>query len=315
VNLYGVALVSALALGSGSAISNVTVDSVGAGMIAYGAASAPVKVIVFVSPGCTDSLTAFKRTILPALERDYIGSGRVRLTVMITPLDDREVDFSTALLCSPAGPQSTLDWQLRNGFAANANGYGWAVSNAPKSFSLQDAEQCALRLGYAKILLETRAIAERVFGVTSTPTFIVGGKSLSNPSYRNLQEAIDAEIKSPTPPSVSFDPRMVSASQARAFYDESRTRGVISGKTLSWLNDAGNVVDNVFEADGVFRSSVRRPLGGPQGRVVQGTWQIRRNGSVCVARESGETCYYLFDEDSRRKISAGRTGRARDLVQ
>ncbi|MDM0073982.1 thioredoxin domain-containing protein [Variovorax sp. J2P1-59] len=266
----------------------------------FGSAQAPIKVLAYVSPACGDSINAFKNTIMPSLEKEYIQTGMLRLGVLVTPLDREDLEFTTILMCSRAGTQKALDWQLRNGFA---RGRSYAMSNAPAELGLKPIDQCEDAGAYREWTAEVLRTAQRAFRVAGTPTFIVGGKSYFNPSYAVLRDAIEKERASPSKPTISLAPVV-----ARSYLDQGALRALIVGKQVSWIWLADNaIIDNDFHSEGKY-SSVNRGKSTP----FNGEWEIKDSGELCLDRRGRGTkeCLMVY-RDGQTLRAATRTGTPR----
>ncbi|GBD44666.1 hypothetical protein HRbin40_02156 [bacterium HR40] len=141
--------------------------------------AAPVAIIEYFSLTCPHC-AAFHRETLPALRARYLDTGKVKLILRDFPLD-RYALFA-ALLAHCAGPErypAFVDVFLETQEQ-------WARATDPLAALKQiaqlgglppeRAEACLADQAMIDAVLKMRLEGEKVHGVRSTPSFVIGGK-------------------------------------------------------------------------------------------------------------------------------------------
>ncbi|WP_341705176.1 DsbA family protein [Ferrovibrio sp.] len=164
-----------------------------------GRADAPITIIEYASltcPHCAD----FHESVLPALKKDYLDTGKAKLIFRDFPLDN--LAFAGAIVARCAGPEKYFTY-LGVLFAQQRQ---WATAQDPKAALKQIArlggmpgdqfEACLTDKAVGDYILNSRLEGNQKFNVNSTPTIIVDGKPESGvPSYEDLRKKLDALAK------------------------------------------------------------------------------------------------------------------------
>ncbi len=147
---------------------------------AIGDPSAPVTIIEYASLTCPHC-AHFHKEVLPLLKERYIAPGKVRLIFRDFPLDQRAL--SAAVLAHCAGPEryfGFLDvlFQTQESWA-RGDDYLAALKRLGKLGGLTDQQMdaCFADQDLANRILQSRLDAQSQHEVSSTPTFIIGGKA------------------------------------------------------------------------------------------------------------------------------------------
>jgi len=201
--IAGAAALWLAACGGGAGGSTVSPDD-----MVLGAADAPVTIIEYASttcPHCAD----FHAAVWEQLKQNYIDTGKVRFVFREYPTAPAPVavaGFQVAR-CGGASAQqyfarlSELFRQQRALFQtlqADGGRAKFIEIGAAAGLSEEQVMQCvADEAGAARI----RRIEEgsRQFGVTGTPTIIINGRKIEDPSvqtYEGLSRMIEAELAS-----------------------------------------------------------------------------------------------------------------------
>lgn len=167
------------------------------GVFTLGDPEAPVEVIEYVSLTCPHCAT-FHAQVYPELVRDYVETGKARIEVREVYFDrvglwagmlarcggeDRYFGMISLLLSRQA------EWSRSEDLLGAFQGLGRqaGLSDAEVEACLTDAEG-------------QRALVEMYQGyyndplLTGTPTLVVAGRKVENPSLRNMSAAIDAAL-------------------------------------------------------------------------------------------------------------------------
>jgi protein-disulfide isomerase len=147
---------------------------------AIGDPGAPVTIIEYASLTCPHC-AHFHKEVLPLLKERYIAPGKVRLIFRDFPLDQRAL--SAAVLAHCAGPEryfGFLDvlFQTQESWA-RGDDYLAALKRLGKLGGLTDQQMdaCFADQDLANRILQSRLDAQSQHEVSSTPTFIIGGKA------------------------------------------------------------------------------------------------------------------------------------------
>lgn len=170
-----------------------------AGDFVLGDAKAPVTMIEYASLTCPHCAN-FHNNILPALENDYIKTGKVKLVFRDFPLDG--VALRAAALARCAGPDRYHGF-VKVLFRSQAE---WATNPNPmtglervaKLGGIDEAKfaACVRDEKLLDQILATRQEAERAFQVNSTPTFIIQGRKYTGAlTLEGLREILDPLVK------------------------------------------------------------------------------------------------------------------------
>jgi protein-disulfide isomerase len=211
--MIGLALACALDLGLVASAFSQTPTPVGPQNWAMGRATAPVTLIEYGSLTC-GHCAEFNNSVLPAIKRNYIDTGRVRYVFrpFPTPPNDLSVAMHALTLC--AGP--TRYYQLSDAFftrqaeifdaargETGPKGTIFAIAEDHGGLSYSQSEAC-LRDPARQAQVQASALAGDAAGVSSTPTFFVNGVRVNVPLGQHVDEsllaaAIAAALRVPSP--------------------------------------------------------------------------------------------------------------------
>lgn len=144
-----------------------------------GRADAPVTIIEYFSLTCPHCAT-FHRETLPVLKQRYIDTGKVKLVLRDFPLD--RYALSGAVLAHCAGPErypafvdvfleTQQQWARANDPVAALKQIAQLGGLAP-----EQADACLADQAMLDAVLKMRLEGENVYGVASTPSFLIGGR-------------------------------------------------------------------------------------------------------------------------------------------
>jgi protein-disulfide isomerase len=161
--------------------------------------NAPVAVIEYSSLTCPHCAT-FHRETLPALKERYIDPGKVKLVLRDFPLD--EVALKAAVIAHCAGPDRYSRF-VDVFFHQQAS---WARAEDPVAALKQLAklgglgeeavDACLADEAMEKAVLQSRLDGQQRYDIRSTPTFVIGDKTLAGArSIDEFAAAIDPLLK------------------------------------------------------------------------------------------------------------------------
>lgn len=156
---------------------------------AMGDPNAPVTLIEYASLTCPHC-AEFHEQVLPELKERYIATGKVRMIYRDFPLDQRAL--SAAVLAHCAGPEryfGFLDvlFETQENWARAEDHLG-ALKRLGKLGGLTEAQMdaCFADQELADRILQTRLEAQDQHDISSTPSFIIDGKTY--PGSRDIEE-------------------------------------------------------------------------------------------------------------------------------
>ena len=149
--------------------------------IVIGRADAPITIVEYASMTC-DHCAAFHETTYPSLKRDYLDTGKAKLIIREFPFDPRAVAAFMLARCTPGanGRTAMVD-------ALFAQSESWA--HAPDAtrrllavakmagMTTEAFEACLSDADLQAKIVATKERGESVFGVESTPTFFIDGRT------------------------------------------------------------------------------------------------------------------------------------------
>ena len=148
---------------------------------ALGVATAPVTIIEYSSLTCPHC-AAFHTRTLPELTKRYIDTGKVRLVLRDFPLD--ETALKAAVIAHCAGPERApkfveVFFTQQQSWARAADPVQ-ALTQLARLGGLGEAEikACLADKDLENAILQARLDGEQKYDIRSTPSFIIGGKTV-----------------------------------------------------------------------------------------------------------------------------------------
>lgn len=147
-----------------------------------GDADAPVEIIEYSSLTCPHCAN-FHRDSLPALKRDYIDTGKVKLILRDFPLDRKALEAAAIAECLPRERYAAFidvlflqqsQWRDSADHRATLKQFA-AVAGLPAD----EAQACLEDTAKQDAILQERLDGQNKYGIRSTPSFIVNGKLVS----------------------------------------------------------------------------------------------------------------------------------------
>jgi protein-disulfide isomerase len=170
-------------------------------LIVLGSNDATVKIKIFSSLTCPHC-AKFHMNIVPAIEKEYIESGKVQLIFIDFPLDQAAFNASKLLQCSNQNSQLKLMDQIYQKQAEWT--IGSTIDDVNKNLkkiakdlgiSSSDFEKCLINEDISDKILNGRIDAHRKYSINSTPTIIINEKKLEgSASFKNIKKKIEKII-------------------------------------------------------------------------------------------------------------------------
>ena len=176
----------------------VEADS-GAYAAAVGPEDAPVTLMEFADYTCSHC-ASFASLPGPALKRDYVQTGQVRMLFYDFPLSRRTPAIPAALAARCAGDQGEF-WGMHGKLFANQD--EWARSNNPEGHFADYAREVGLDMGafnqcysdqkYVEEIMASRRYGEQL-RITGTPSIFVEGQKARSYAYESVSRLIEREL-------------------------------------------------------------------------------------------------------------------------
>jgi protein-disulfide isomerase len=161
-----------------------------------GKADAPITIIEYASLTCPHC-AAFERETLPKIKENWIDTGKAKLIYRDFPLDGWALRAAMVARCAP--PERYFGFIEALFDSQNT----WARAGNPEQalgriaklggISEDKFQSCIKDEKLADAVSASRVVAEREYGVESTPTFFVNGtKLVGDQSYADFEKALTA---------------------------------------------------------------------------------------------------------------------------
>ena len=174
-----------------------------------GSSNAPVTMIEFSDFQCPFCSQYFTQT-LPAVEKNYIDSGKVKLVFKNMPLENLHPNAKAAAMAAECANEQGKFWDYHNKLFSNQNSWANLSSVNVTSTFKQYALQIGLDTTNFNSCVDSSKYADKVnkdskdgasYGATGTPTFFIGNdkkgytKLVGAQPYATFQQALDSELK------------------------------------------------------------------------------------------------------------------------
>ena len=186
----------ALAQSAGPVDQKALMEPPAMGEMALGVETAPVTVIEYASASCPHC-AAFANDVLPALTKDYIDTGKMRLIFREFPHNDAAMGAFMVARCAPKEryfPLMEIYFKTQDNWVAKPL-EGLRAIALQAGFTEQTFMACLNNQEVAKNIFAVRQKAEG-FGVQGIPTFFINGERYEG---ENTLEAFKSKIDSLLP--------------------------------------------------------------------------------------------------------------------
>jgi len=196
-----IVVLALIVLGGGFAppAAQVTAESLalcnGAPCPSKGSPDAPVVVVEFSDYAC-HNCRDFNLTTAPALDREYVGTGKVRYVSHVFSLWPESIPAAAASLCAHEQgkywefhEQAFVNFQ-QGRFPASEEFMSWARQAEFDEAAFQQCVESGRYVDDAQL----SALEGKRAGVSSTPTFFVNGAVVQGNAPLELRSAIDAAL-------------------------------------------------------------------------------------------------------------------------
>jgi protein-disulfide isomerase len=168
--------------------------------LAIGPADAKVTIVEYASMTCGHCKT-FHTGTYPQLKTKYVDTSKVRFVFREFPLDPRA--FAASMLARCAGGDKTLP--MVSALFETQGDWAFVKENpTPKLFEVakqagftqESFDKCLTDQALLDKLTAARTRASEVFGVSSTPTFFINGKRLTeSPTIEGFAKVLEPLLK------------------------------------------------------------------------------------------------------------------------
>ena len=166
--------------------------------MAIGDPNAPVKIVEYMSMTCPHC-AHFHETTLEPIKTKYVDTGKVYFVVREFPFDPAATAAFMLARCAPENqyfPFISMFLKQQRAWAAPSDGdVRGAMLQMSKlaGFTQESFESCLTNAQLANDVTAVRDRAAKEFGVASTPTFLINGKSYSGDmSVETMSALIDS---------------------------------------------------------------------------------------------------------------------------
>lgn len=163
-----------------------------------GSPDAPVVMHEYSSLTCPHC-AAFHSETLPKIKKDYVDTGKVRIEFHDFPLGGLALGAQMIVRCS--GPERNVDffnmlYETQTDWARSDNPLGALVALARfYGMSAEDVNACLANKDLHRAISENAQSASDMYGIDSTPTFIIDGKVVpGNLPYGDFQDILDEAL-------------------------------------------------------------------------------------------------------------------------
>lgn len=165
------------------------------GEIILGDAAAPVTIIEYASMSCPHCAN-FHKLFLPDLKSQYLDTGKAKLVLRDFPLNKPAVEGALLARCvSPLAYWAIVDqlFSTQQQWVKEDSLQQLSMIAATAGISAEDFTKCQANEEVKNSILSGLQQAESVFGVNSTPTFVINGVVLKEDnSLETIKAVVDA---------------------------------------------------------------------------------------------------------------------------
>ena len=166
--------------------------------MSIGSPDAPVTLHEYSSLTC-GHCASFHTESLPHIKKNYVDTGKVRVVFHDFPLGN--LAFAASMIARCAGPERHFELFDRL-YQSQAN---WAQSDNPRAaliaiarfsgLSEQDVDACLQNEDLAKGIQANAANGQDLYGINSTPTFILEGQKIEGAMpYDDFKDVLDKAL-------------------------------------------------------------------------------------------------------------------------
>ncbi|MDH5556755.1 MAG: DsbA family protein [Alphaproteobacteria bacterium] len=159
---------------------------------------APVTIIEYASLTCPHC-ASFHMETLPQITKEWIETGKAKLIYRDYPLDKYAASAAMIARCAPKDRYFTF---VSAFYAQQKN---WSSANDPIKILTQlaglggmskaDVDACLANEALQDGILQMRLDGQMEYEVNSTPSFIIGGKKVTNMSYADFNDLLEDAAK------------------------------------------------------------------------------------------------------------------------
>lgn len=180
--IIGIGAGALLALSPATAQAEVVSTDVALGEMSLGNADAPVVLHEYSSLTCPHC-AAFHADTLPAIKKEYVDTGKVRIVFHDFPLDNLALAALMIVRCS--GPERNVDffnmlYETQADWSRASNPRGALVALA-RFYGMDgaDVNTCLTNEAMMNAVIEARTSATDLHKIESTPSFVLDGNLIT----------------------------------------------------------------------------------------------------------------------------------------
>lgn len=164
----------------------------------YGRDDAPLTIVEYASLGCPHC-ARFHETTFPQLKKDYIDTGKVRMIYRDFPLGTPALAASMIARCAGSARyfgMVNLFYRTQSRWSSAQNPMAELGKVARMGgMSTGDVEACFQSRPLQEFILNVAKQAKDKHGVNSTPSFVIGGKTVSGAlEYDDFKKLLDQNL-------------------------------------------------------------------------------------------------------------------------
>jgi len=163
-----------------------------------GNSEAPITIIEYASLTCPHCAN-FHAETLPQIKKDWIETGKAKLIYRDYPLDKYAASAAMIARCAPEDRY----FIFLNAFYAQQK--NWSSAPDPVKvltqlaglggMSQEDVDACLANGALQDGILQMRLEGQMEYDINSTPSFVIGGKKVTNLTYKDFNKLLEDAAK------------------------------------------------------------------------------------------------------------------------
>lgn len=196
--VFAITVGAAMSVAPTDARAEIVSTDVAMGELSLGSADAPVVLHEYSSLTCPHC-AAFHADTLPAIKKEYVDTGKVRIVFHDFPLDNTALAAMMIVRCS--GPERNVDffnmlYETQPDWSRATNPRGALVALA-RFYGMNgaDVNACLSNQALIDAIMAARTSATDLYKIESTPSFVLDGNLVVGAhSFDAFKEKLDAAL-------------------------------------------------------------------------------------------------------------------------